>query len=167
MKKYTISFSGHRPKNLPWGYNENSSSAIKFKQDMKKLLINKINEGYKHFINGMALGADMMIAEILIELKQEFNITIECAIPCLKQESKWSNSQQVRYKKILSQCDKITYVLKQQYCKNCMQMRNEYMINNSNCLIAVWNGLPSGTENTIKYAKSLDVEIIIMDINGY
>ena len=53
MKEYTISFTGHRPKGLPWGYNENLPQAIKFKQEMRILLIEKINQGYYNFIVGM------------------------------------------------------------------------------------------------------------------
>ena len=34
-----------------------------------------------------------------------------------------------------------------------MQKRNEYMVDNSDYVIAVWNGKPSGTGNTVKYAK--------------
>ncbi|MBQ8522352.1 MAG: DUF1273 family protein [Clostridia bacterium] len=166
MKKYTISFTGHRPKGLPWGYNENLQGCVKFKQYIKELLVKKINEGYSRFIVGMALGIDMIVAEILIELKGNYDINIECAIPCLYQEIKWSISQQKRYKYILSKCDKITYVSKE-YTLGCMQKRNEYMVNNSDLLIAVWNGTPSGTLNTINYARSKNKDTIIIDINNF
>ena len=164
MKEYTISFTGHRPKGLPWGYNENLPQAIKFKQDMKTLLIEKINQGYHNFIVGMALGIDMMVAELLIELKNEYNIFIKAAIPCKNQEIKWNMLQQKRYKNILEKCDNIVFV-SDNYSINCMQRRNEYMVDNSNMLIAVWNGKPSGTENTIKYANQKGVDIIIIEIS--
>jgi len=57
--KNTICFTGHRPKGLYWGYNENSSRCLKFKQHIKKLIIKKISEGYTYFIVGMALGIDI------------------------------------------------------------------------------------------------------------
>ena len=166
MKKYTICFTGHRPKGLPWGYNENSQGCLKFKQYMKELLIQKINEGCNYFIVGMALGVDMIVAEILLELKQEYDISIECAIPCLHQEIKWSVYQQKHYRNILNKCDKITYVSKE-YTLSCMQKRNEYMVDNSDLVIAVWNGTPSGTLNTINYAKSKNIDTIIIDINNF
>ncbi|MBQ8522720.1 MAG: DUF1273 family protein [Clostridia bacterium] len=166
MKKYTICFTGHRPKGLPWGYNENTRDCLKFKQYIKELIIQKIGEGYNYFIVGMALGIDIIIVEILLELKQEYDIIIECAIPCLNQECKWSISQQKRYKDILMVCDKITYVSKE-YTIDCMQKRNEYMVDNSDLVIAIWNGTPSGTLNTIKYAKSKDIKTIIIDVNKY
>ena len=166
-KFYTISFTGHRPKGLPWGYNESLPSCLKFKQYIKNLLTTKIGEGYTYFIVGMALGIDIIVAEILLELKEEYDITIECAIPCLNQEIKWIKSQQIRYKNILSKCDKTTYVSKSEYNSTCMQKRNKYMVDNCDLLIAVWNGLPSGTLNTINYAKSKDINTIIIDINNF
>lgn len=165
MKRYTICFTGHRPKGLPWGYNEKAQSCLKFKQYMKKLLIQKIKEGYNYFIVGMALGIDMIVAEILLELKSKHDISIEGAIPCLNQEIKWSISQQEHYRNILSKCDKITYISKE-YTLSCMQKRNEYMVDNSYLVIAVWNGTPSGTLNTINYAKTKNINTIIIDINN-
>ena len=41
-----------------------------------------------------------------------------------------------------------------------MQKRNEYMVNNSDYVIAVWDGKPSGTGNTVRYAESKGKTII-------
>ncbi len=166
-KFYTICFTGHRPKGVPWGYNENAQSCLKFKRYMKELLIQKIDEGYTYFIVGMALGIDMIVAEILLELKGEYDIIIECAIPCLNQESRWIKHQQIRYMDILNKCEKITYVSNIEYTNECMQKRNEYMVDNSDLVVAVWNGTPSGTLNTINYAKSKNKNTIIIDIDDF
>ncbi len=34
-----------------------------------------------------------------------------------------------------------------------MNDRNKYMVNNSSICIACWNGKPSGTGNTVRFAK--------------
>ena len=58
------------------------------------------NEGYKHFITGMALGSDMICAEIILELKKKHsNIELECAIPCTNQTEKWFGESLKRYQK--------------------------------------------------------------------
>lgn len=64
-----------------------------------------------------------------------------------------------RYYEIVSRCDKETLVQKN-YTYDCMQKRNEYMIDNSDFVIAVWDGRPSGTGNTVRYAESKDKNII-------
>lgn len=41
--------------------------------------------------------------------------------------------------------------------------RNEWMVDNTDCLIAVWDGSKSGTEHTVKYAKSQGKRIFRID----
>jgi len=44
-----------------------------------------------------------------------------------------------------------------------MQKRNEYMVDNSNIVIAVWDGTKGGTYNCVKYAEKLGKEVIIIN----
>lgn len=44
-----------------------------------------------------------------------------------------------------------------------MQKRNEYMVNNSDYVIAVWNGKPSGTGNTVEYSKKKNKVVLLVD----
>jgi uncharacterized phage-like protein YoqJ len=44
-----------------------------------------------------------------------------------------------------------------------MQLRNEFMVNNSDIVIAVWDGTNGGTANCVKYAQVENKEIIIID----
>lgn len=64
-----------------------------------------------------------------------------------------------RYFGIVSKCDKET-LLQNHYTNDCMQKRNEYMVDNSDYVIAVWDGKPSGTGNTVHYAESKGKTII-------
>ena len=41
-----------------------------------------------------------------------------------------------------------------------MQKRNRYMVDNSDIVIAVWDGTPGGTENTVRYAEKLGRKIL-------
>ena len=43
------------------------------------------------------------------------------------------------------------------------QQRNEWMVDHSSRLIAIYNGTPGGTRNTIEYAKQKKLEIAIYD----
>ena len=66
-------FTGHRPKGLPFGYNERDSRCKKLKKMLKKLIVQKIQEeNTTAFLSGMALGTDMFAAEIVLELKRKF-----------------------------------------------------------------------------------------------
>lgn len=163
LKSTTLCFTGHRPKSLPWGYNEQGLRFFLFKRKLRKAIINAIKDGYDHFISGMALGMDMLSAEIVLELKSKYpNIKLECAIPCTNQSSKWPIESAVRYNKILSQADIVTYVSKTSYYDGCMQKRNKYMLENSSRIIACYNGTAGGTKQTIELANKLNVDTIII-----
>ena len=45
-----------------------------------------------------------------------------------------------------------------------MQKRNKYMVDNSDLIIAVFNGNSGGTKQTNDYAKSKNIEIIIIKL---
>ena len=127
---------------------------------IEKAIIN----GYTYFISGMALGIDMICAEIVLELKKKYkNVMLECAIPCLNQEKKWPLSAQERYKKILKKADIVQYVSKAEYTDSCMNDRNNYMVEQSDVVIAVWNGRPSGTGNTVRMAKIAGKKVRIVN----
>ena len=111
----------------------------------------------------MALGVDIYSAEIVLALKEKYpQITIECAIPCENQCVKWSMVLRDRYFDIVSKCDKET-LLQTHYTNDCMQKRNEYMVDNSDYVIAVWDGKPSGTGKTVRYAQSKGKTIITIE----
>lgn len=162
-KLYTCCFTGHRPNKLPWGYREKGIKFFAFKRNLKKIIKSAIKNGYKYFISGMALGSDIICAEIVLDLKEKFpNIELECAIPCQNQTEKWVSDYLIRYNNILSKADKITYVSHLNYFKGCMIKRNMYMLNNSSLLIAVYNGSFGGTKQTIDKAKEKQINIKII-----
>ena len=90
-------------------------------------------------------------------------MTLEAAIPCPTQADGWSAAQRERYRRILEQCDYETMV-QEHYTRECMQRRNRYMVDHSDLLIAVHDGLPGGTRYTIEYALRRGVNIIDVPI---
>lgn len=84
-----ICVTGHRPDKL-YGYNMITSKYIKLKERFKELLIqNNCTEA----ITGMALGADMVFALAVIELKKQgCDIKLHCAIPCMNHSCKWTKA---------------------------------------------------------------------------
>lgn len=155
-------FTGHRPQKL--GYGENSIQCDELKNRLEELIIELIEkEGVTHFISGVALGVDTYAANIVLKLKSNYPmITLECAIPCETQAVKWNERDRDIYYDLLSKSDKET-LLQQKYTSDCMQKRNEYMVDNSDYVIAVWNGKPSGTGNTVKYAQKNNKMVLLVN----
>lgn len=167
MKSITACFTGHRPKSLPWGYDETKESCKKFKEALKNVVIEAVNKGYTNFLTGMAEGFDMMAAETVLDLKKQFkNLKLIAVIPCENQSAKWAEAEQQRYQDILQHCDE-KIVLSEKYTPTCMNKRNMYMAERSGLCIACFNGKPSGTGNTIKFAKAAGCEVKILNPNDY
>ncbi len=162
--EYTACFTGHRPQNLPCGFNETHPACLKIKYQLKRLIKGLIDKkNVAHFISGGALGVDMWAMEIVLELKEEYpNITLEAAIPCRSQADRWNSKSQVRYNRLLSLCNKVTFV-GERYTADCMMKRNKYMVDNSDYIVAVWNGTPSGTGKTVAYAIEIDKTVYCID----
>ena len=74
----------------------------------------------------------------------------------------WSASARERYFSILEQADEVVHV-NREYSKNCMLERNRYLVDHTACLLAVYNGeWRGGTAMTVRYAKKLRREVIIL-----
>ena len=160
----TCCFTGHRPQNLPWGFNESDPRCIALKVRLKKAIRQVIEYGVTHFITGMALGVDQWAAELVLELQRMYadcGITLEAVLPCEDQAKKWRREDIERYQKILKRCD-IVLPLQKSYSPGCMDRRNRYMVDHSQFVIAVWDGQPSGTGGTVRYAKSLGKTVIVL-----
>jgi len=112
------------------------------------------------FITGMARGVDIWAGEIVLQLrKQNPNLHLIAASPYKGFESRWSTDWQRRYNSILEQADLVRFVCKG-YSKACFQIRNEWMVDRSARVIAVYNGEPGGTRNTIEYALKLGITTV-------
>ncbi len=158
----TCMFTGHRPQSLPFRFNENDPRCYELKKHLRDLIHSKIMDGVTHFLSGMALGIDSYAAEIVLDFQKEFpDVTIDAIIPCANQFCKWNEKQISRYNEILKKCNR-KIVLQETYTADCMEKRNHYMVDNSDYVIAVWNGTSSGTSKTIRYAMSKNRPITIL-----
>lgn len=146
-------FTGHRPDKLPWGTDESDPRCMALKERLAAALETVYREGARHFICGMARGADLYFAEAVLELrKRRPGVTLECARPCESQAQSWPPEEQERYQSILAQCDYETLV-QHHYDRFCMMRRNRYMVDHAAHILTVYNGVPhGGTAQTLLYA---------------
>ena len=153
-------FTGHRPKKLPWGYNEADPRCAALKRHIYDVCEAVASTGVRFFVCGMAEGCDLYFAEAVLALKKVYpDIYLEAAVPYAGQADAWSAAQRQRYAAILARCDEQT-VLRQNYSRECMMERNRYMVDKAHILIACCDGNPGGSLNTLRYALQQDKEII-------
>jgi uncharacterized phage-like protein YoqJ len=157
----TCCFTGHRPVKFLFKYNEQHPDCIKIKTLLRQEIETAIRNGYDYFITGMALGVDMWSAEEVLQLRRIYpHIRLEAAIPCLNQERTWPFSSQQRYRNILNQVNTIHYVSRETYKPYLMLQRDEYMVDKSSLLIAVFDGSKGGTKHTFDYALTKGISIV-------
>lgn len=162
----TCCFTGHRAEKLPWRDNDRAPDCLRLKAVLADVLASLYAGGFRHFICGMATGADIYFGEAVCALREEHpDVTLEAAVPFQGQERRWSAYWQARYFRLAESCDKIT-VLHSEYTPTCMMDRNRYMVDASRTLVAVYNGEPGGTRSTMLYAMRQGLEIIELSVEG-
>jgi uncharacterized phage-like protein YoqJ len=107
-------------------------------------------------ISGMALGVDQWAARIAVKL----GIPFIAAVPFKGQESAWPLTSRRTYHKLLKKAAQVVIVSDGEYSAQKMQIRNEWMVDNCDVLVAVWDGTPGGTGNCVRYAEKQGKNII-------
>jgi uncharacterized phage-like protein YoqJ len=161
----TCCFTGHRPEKLPWGDDELDPRCLALKASMGRELEGLYRRGYRHFISGMARGADLYFAEAALRLREKYpDLTVEGAVPCVSQAERWSPEERRRWRICLDRCDLET-VVQQNYDRWCMHRRDRYMVDRSSAILAAFDGTPGGTMYTLNYAMDRHLEILLLDLN--
>lgn len=101
-------------------------------------------------ISGMALGWDQAVAGACVTLR----IPFIAAVPFEGQEKRWPVEAQERYWRLLGQAERVEVVSEYPGAK-AMDLRNRWMVDNAEEMLALWNGdLIGGTANCIRYAET-------------
>jgi uncharacterized phage-like protein YoqJ len=161
-------FTGHRPNKL-YGYDPKSEGNQKLLWKLRDVIIEHIEvHNIDTFITGMALGIDMWAARIVLKLKETYpHIKLIAAVPCKNQHNKWNEQSKKEWQILINKCDSVHYVSNEEYTAWCMNKRNEWMVHNSNYVIAVWDGTKGGTGNCVNYALRLNKQITMLNPQTY
>lgn len=116
-------------------------------------------EGELILISGGAQGIDQMWMEVGLYLE----LPVIAALPFEGYDSKWPVASQQIYRKLLDQCHEVRYIAGPGYDPAKMQLRNQWMVDNSDVLVAYWNGTPGGTANCVGYAMSKGHKVVIFN----
>lgn len=157
-------FTGHRPGKLPWRYNEEDPQCVALKRRMMDAVEAAYEEGFRHFLCGMALGCDLYFCECTAVLRARHpEVTLEAAIPCPAQADAWPEEERERYRALVSACDYET-LISAKYTPDCMQRRDRYMVDHASMLIAAYDGTVGGTQYTIQYAMRRGIPVVDLPI---
>lgn len=150
-----VSFTGHRPDKLG-GYKLPNPTYLHVCQQIRKILV-EVNPD--KVISGMALGVDQWSAHIAMRL----GIPVIAAVPFQGQELAWPEKSQKIFNILIGKASQVVIVSEGGYSPAKMQLRNQWMVDRADKVIAIWDGTPGGTGNCVKYAESKSKEIIFIN----
>ena len=153
MRMHRCCFTGHRPQKL-------SRPENKIKADLEAAINQAIADGDTTFITGMAYGVDIWAGQIVVRLREcNPNLRLIAAVPFQGFKDRWSYDWKRAYSELLAEADLVKYICPG-YNAGAYQRRNEWMVDHASRMIAVFNGEPSGTKNTVDYARWKSIQII-------
>ena len=140
-RETTCSLPGHRPEKLPRRGDESDPPCLALKERLAAAVEDAYDKGMRHFLCGMARGADFYFCDAVLELRERRSgVTLEAVIPCEEQAARWSERERERWFSLVERCDGET-MLQHHYDKGCMLRRNRYLVDHSSMLIAVYDGM--------------------------
>jgi uncharacterized phage-like protein YoqJ len=138
--------TGHRPDKLG-GYTTQASVRL-FLLARNWLLLNRP----ERVISGGALGWDQALASAARSL----GIPYVLALPFPGFEDRWPKESKDFLYGLMVQASAVKYICDPGYAGWKMQKRNEWMVDHSDKVLALWNGVPGGgTSNCISYANKV------------
>ncbi len=152
MKNQTCCFTGHRI--IPLAERESVMRAL------ENAVTESIENGYRYFGSGGALGFDTMAALTVLKLKKQYpHIKLILVLPCENQTRNWKAADIEKYEYIKSQADKVVKT-STEYTPGCMHKRNRHLVDNSSLCICYLKKPSGGTAYTVGYAKENGLKII-------
>lgn len=147
-----LAFTGHRSDKLG-GYKLPNPTYTKVCQaidaKLRELKPEKV-------ISGMAQGVDQWGAYIAYKL----GIPFIAAVPFAGQEKMWPDASKKAYNDLLKLATGIVVVSEGEFTPAKMQIRNEWMVDKADMMLAIWDGTPGGTANCIAYAEKVGKPIV-------
>ena len=162
-----LAFTGHRPELLPFGDNELSAASIRVKALLLDEIMNSAANGCRVYLNGGARGGDIIFAEqvLLVKATEYPDIQLITVVPHEGQANSWTEAWRERYFRIHELSDQVI-TLASRYSRDCYHVRNRYLVDNADRLLALYNGgATGGTAYTVKYARQKNRDIVVIDPN--
>lgn len=147
-------FTGHR--NIPL------REGLLVRRRLRAEITRLAETGVDTFLAGGALGFDTLAAQEVLRVRAEgaLPIYLVLVLPCLGQESLWSQRDAAVYRGLLRQADEVIYT-GDAYTRGCMFQRNRYLVNHSAyCLCYLMKTGRGGTAYTVKYARDQGLAVI-------
>ena len=158
---------GHRPTRFRFKYKENNTGCKRLKKRLHDQFIALYDQGVRRFMVGGSLGVDMWSGEILLKLKEQpeySDIELVIILPHPSHDTRWDERSKARMGFLLNHCSEHRIVGTQATAESYYK-RNQYMVDHSDCLLAVYDNdrtVHSGTGQTVQYAEKQGKPMVLI-----
>ena len=166
----TIYLTGYRSHELGI-FNDKHPGIPIIKKAIENQLRILLDDGLEWVVISGQQGVETWAAEVIIELKQEYNIKYSIITPFLDQEKNWNEIKQLKYQSIVAQADFVTSVSKRPYEAPWQFIeKDKFIIQNTDALLLIYD---EDNEASPKYVKKLAQRFCethsyeIIEINAY
>ena len=138
---------------------------------LEEILEAAIRHGFLDFYAGGALGWDTLCAEMVLKLREQYpDVALHLVLPCPPEEQVkcWREADQEVYYQIYEKADSHEFT-SGSYRRNCMHIRNQRLVQLSDCCIAYCeneNAASGGTVNTVRYARRKQVPVFNLVVDN-
>ena len=114
-----VAFTGHRKERILQGNGNNLLTLAQIKDAVVEMVTELYGKGYKAYYTGMANGFDMIAAEAVLQVREEYgDIVLIAAVPFRKQPLWFDAEDQLLYARLLERTNRVVMV-SENYHKGC------------------------------------------------
>ncbi len=139
MMTKVLAVTGYKAHEL--GIFDDKHKGISYiKKAFEKRIMSFIDEGLEWVIISGQLGVELWVAEVVLQIKNQYPIQLGILTPFLNQEKNWNESKQQLYNYIMANADFVDSISKKEY-ENPIQLRlkNKYIIEKTEALLVLYN----------------------------
>jgi|LSQX01.2.fsa_nt_gb uncharacterized phage-like protein YoqJ len=102
---------------------------------------------------------DIWVGQIVLRLRYDIpELRLIAALSRPGCDNRWSASWRKQYGEVLEATDLVN-AISPAYSMASFQKRDKWMVDHASMGIAIYNGVPGGTKNTIDFAKKRGVQV--------
>lgn len=154
-------FSGHRLEKLPMGIARKALMSM-----LQEEIQRAVSLGITTFYCGTADGIDLFAADIVRRMRETSpELRIICVKPFRDFGKKLNGSDRYLFNMVMMESAAVIE-LSDHYYPDCFRVRNQYLVDHSDLLIAVMGESRSGTGQTIRMAQRRKISVRLIDVTA-